>query len=228
MNTKLFTKTRLIIFLPILLIAGLIYIPGCDDSGVVEPPPAGTDTSVVIYKNVTAFYWFHGTNDTSYMGVNLLEGLNVRQLDTTKDMELIDNQNDTTNFYFRTGNLTKDAIGFQVRFNRPYHDLDSIGFDSLSVIPDSDTLLTPADFTQDDTYGGGAWSYFNLGMLEKPVYSFYLAGKFNYNQTGGYRVYGVFHVKSIETVYAPLYNSYGVKITIDIKLNKAGKNNFKP
>ncbi len=158
------------------------------------------------------------------MGINLWEGIPVRQLDTTKDMELIDFTNDTTNFYFRSGDYTKDATGFSTKFYRIYSNLDR--FDTLSVIPDSNNKLDSTDFTSVDTYGNGVWGYFHLGQTGKPVYSFYLSGKYAYGQSGGYRVFGVFLIKRIESVYSPEYDSDGIRITVDIKLNKIGDNHF--
>ena len=225
MNLKFVLQNKLIALIPLLFFIALVGITGCDDSGVTtENPPPTTDTNVVIYKNVAAFYWQSGSNDTSHMGIDLLEGDSTIQVSTRKDMELIDSVNTFHNFYFRSGDLSLVAIGYKTRFSRPYRDMTPDNFDTLSVIPDSDTLgLTPADFTSDDTYGNTAWGYFNFNQTELPVFGFYLQGK----STGGKYIYGVFHVKRIESVTAPPPNpSAGIMITIDIKLNKAGNNHF--
>ncbi len=220
-----FFKDRLIIILPLIAFVSLIYISGCDDSGV-ETKENPVDTNVVIYKGLAAFYWFGGSNDTSYMGVNLLEGDSVRQISTIKDMELIDSANSQINYYFRSGDMSLLAIGLKTRFNRVSDNMETTKFDTLSVIPDSDSNLTPLDFVWNDTYGiAGAWGYFNFGQTNKPVYSFYLQGR---NTSGTNYIYGVFHVSRIEQVSSITPPSNGVKISIDIKLNKAGKNDFKP
>jgi hypothetical protein len=224
MNFTYIIKNKLTAVVPLLFFISLIGITGCDDSGVATKETTTTDSNVVIYKNVAAFFWQYGSNDTSYMGVDLLDGDSTRQIATYKDMELIDSVNTFNNFYFRSGDMSLIAIGFKTRFNRIYANMGSDNFDTLSVIPDSDTLLTPADFTSDDTYGNSAWGYFNFGQTLKPVYSFYLQGR----NTGNKYIYGVFHVKSIANVYSPEYASNGIMITIDIKLNKAGNNHFKP
>ncbi len=216
-------KSKFILLFPLLIAIGLLSFQGCDDSGVEPEPPLTTDTSVVFFNNVAPTYWFDGTNDTSYMGINLFEGLVRRQVSTDKDMELIDFQNDTTNFYFRSGDMSFLAIGTKTRFNRIYDNIDTTTFDTLSVIPDSDTNLTPLDFTSDDTYNNGAWGYFAIDQVEQPVFSFYLQGR-NTNGTTFY--YGMFHVKKIDQVSSVTPPSNGIKITIDIKLNKAGKNKF--
>jgi hypothetical protein len=223
MNFKNFTKNKFVLIIPLVIFISLVGIIGCDDSGVTtEEPPAG-DSNVVIYKNVAAFYWQRGSNDTSYMGINLLEGDSTRQVSTSKDMELIDSVNSFHNFYFRSGDISLVAIGYKTRFNRPYRDMTSDKFDTLSVIPDSDTLLTPNDFTQNDTYGGGDWGYFNFNQTTQPVYGFYLQGR----NTGNKYIYGVFHVKSIDSLFTVVPDSSaGIKATIDIKLNTAGNNHF--
>ena len=217
------TKNKVFLFLPVLMFIGMMGITGCDDSGVATEEGTTTDTNVVIYKDVAAYYWQNGSNDTSYMGINLLEGDSTRQVSTLKDMELIDSVNTFHNFYFRSGDMSLIAIGFKTRFSRPYRDISSDKFDTLSVIPDSDTLgLTPSDFTSDDTYGNTAWGYFNFSQTEQPVYGFYLQGR----NTGNKYIYGVFHVKSIDQVSSNNPPSAGIKITVDIKLNKAGNNHF--
>ena len=222
---KVFIKNKL--FLPILLsaAAGLINFIGCDDSGI-EPKKETADTNVVRYYNIAPTYWFQGTNDTSHMGVNLLEGDEEINVSSRKDMTLIDFQSDTVNFLFRSGIIDdRIPLGYATRFNRIYANIDSTKFDTLSVIPDSDTTLTPSDFTQDDTWGNGIWQYFAINQAEKPVYSFYLQGR---NTSGTNFIYGVFHVRKVERVSSINPVSIGVKVTVDIKLNKAGKNDFKP
>lgn len=212
----------------IMLLPLLIYINGCDDSGIVNTNT--TDSNVVIYKNLAPTLWFKGIYDTSHQTVNLWEGQLRLGISSDKDIVLIDQNSDTTNFYFRSGDLSIDAQGMQTRFNRIYSDLDSSSkFDSLSVIPDSNNELDSTDFTQDDTYGNGTWSYFSINQTTHPVYSFYLKGKYANNQTNFHRIYGVFYIKNVAKVSTPLNGgSFGVQITIDVKLNKIGANHFKP
>jgi hypothetical protein len=223
MMLKALFKTKYMLVLPLLTAIALLSFQGCDDSGVETEPPPVVDTSVVFFDNIAPMYWQNGTNDTSQMGVNLYEGLVRRQVSTDKDMELIDDQNNFTDFYFRSGDLSFLAIGTKTRFNRIYENMDTTTFDTVSVIPDSDTNLTPLDFTSDDTYNNGAWNFFVIGQTEQPVYSFYLEGR---NTNNNY-IYGMFHVKSIEQITSTLIPpSNGILVTIDIKLNKAGKNKF--
>lgn len=222
---SMYKNRKLIKLLSVLfLVYGIAGISGCDDSGVVPTVINPVHHYVFIYKNVTVNYLFTAQNDSSYTGVNLQFGVATRPNDSLKDIEIVD-FGDNQNFYFRSGDLSPYTVGFKTRFNRPYSDMSSVDFDTVTVIPDSDSLLTPADFTQDNT---GYWGFFNIGQPTKPVFSFYLAGKYNLNQSGGKQVYGIFHVKAVEGFYSPAYHSYGVKITIDIKINRAGKNSFIP
>ncbi len=220
-------KTKLIFGILLFVSAGILFFTGCDDSGVIiEPKPPPPPSIVVRFYNLSSTYWFQGTSDTFHMAVNLDAGKIMTQDSTNKDMELLDNAGDTVNFYFRSGHLSVDSVGKQTRFKRIYASMNTAEFDSLSVIPDADNTLTPYDFTRDDTHGYGSWPFFTIGQTEKPVYGFYLQGR---NFSGYYFLYGVFHVKRVERVYSPpSFESYGVKVTIDVKVNRTGYNNFLP
>jgi hypothetical protein len=214
-------KSKFILLLPLLIAVGLLNFQGCDDSGIEPEKEPTTDTSVVFYDNISPTFWFSITN-TTQMGVNLFDGRIVSQDSTIRDMELIDLNSDTLNFRFRSGDQTIDQFGLATRFKQEYTDIDTTKFDTVSVIKDSDTNLTPTDFTGNDTYEVSG-VYFLIDQVEQPVFSFYLQGR----NTGNNYYYGMFHVKKVERVYsAPPNESYGVKVTIDIKLNKAGKNKF--
>jgi len=212
-NRIIFIPFSLIIFCSLFLVNS-----GCDDSGVAPPPPTVTDTNVVIYKSVAAFFWQNIFNDSNYSGINLLDGDSTRHDSVNKDMELLDSAGTFTNFYFISGNRSS-VPGKKTRFNRISSSMTPYQFDTLSVIPISDSVLTPSNFTQDST---AYWAYFNISQTKYPVYSFYLQGR----HTGNKYIYGVFHVKSIQRVYSSLGLTYGVLIIIDIKLNKAGLNHF--
>jgi hypothetical protein len=217
--TTVFSVTIFIMLLPF-----LIFINGCDDAGVTPPT---TDSNVVIIHDLTPTLWFNGTYDTSHQAVNLYDGILERGISGYKDMVLIDLNSDTTNFYFRSGDLSVDANGKKTRFNRIYPNLDSsYKFDSISVIPVSSGVLDSLSFTQDDTR---QWGYLTVGLTTHPVFSFYLSGKYMSGETHGYRVYGMFYIKKVERVYTPLYGgSPGFQVTIDVKYNKVGANHFVP
>lgn len=140
-------------FLLLLVISAVVVLPfisGCDDSGVTESTPT-IDSNVVIYRDLSPRYWFGGSNDTSFMGVNLWEGQITRQVSTLKDMELIDSASTFQNFLFRSGDLSRLSAGLRTRFVRVHSDMNSARFDTLNVIPDSNNKLDSLDFTADDT-----------------------------------------------------------------------------
>lgn len=212
------------ILITLIISLGLSGLAGCDDSGVVPKITPVTPHYVAVYKNVTATRIFQDPNDSSYSGIDLYNGCSTKRVDSNKDMELLDLLGDMTNFYFCSGDISGGAIGYRTRFNTLYSDISSASFDTLSVIPDDDSLLAPTEFTHENTTCGG---YFHIDQTDKPVFSFYLAGKYNFSQTG-HRVYGVFHVLKVERIYLQVYHSFGVRVTVDIKINRAGKNYFLP
>jgi hypothetical protein len=222
MNFRAFLRNKLILILPLIAFVSLIYISGCDDAGVeTKETPLGNDSDVVAYNNLSVTYSFNGSNDTSYIAVNLWTGQIERDLSSTKDMTLRDSVNTFQNFYFRSGDLTVDVPGFQTRFYKIFNDYTQVQFDSLKSI-DAGTTLDSLDFTQDDTRGGdnGVWGYFNAPLTSKPVYSFYLKGKFAAGVTAK-RIYGVIYFK--EAVLGT--NTFS--LTFDVRLNKNGDNWFK-
>lgn len=220
MKAKSVKKRKIFIIVYLLLFTIIIGTVGCDDSGVVPVPPRFIDTNVVVYKDIFVFFWDSQDYDTTYAGVDIWAGMSVRQDSTNKDMELTDSAGTLRNYYFRSGDLTLLLTGKKTRFKREYGSLVPIYFDTLSVIKDSDSLLTPSDFTEDST---AAWEYFNLNQNRMPVFSFYLQGR----NTGNNYIYGVFHVKGVQRVFSSNFITYGIMVIIDIKLNKAGKNQFR-
>ncbi len=220
MNFRAFFRNKLILVLPLIVFLSIIYIPGCDDSGVETKET--TDSNVVIFNNLSVTYYVDASNDTLYLAVNLLDGQVVMQQSAAKDMTIIDDTlGSNHNFYFRTGDIVIDVPGKSTWFNRLYSNAAQIQFDTLSKI-DYFGTLDSLDFTQEDTYAGGAWNYFNVPLLEKPIYSFYLKGKFLDGITSK-RVYGMFYVKNAEPLSEFLGGS---RFTIDVKINKNGDDKF--
>ena len=210
-------KNNLIVLLIFLFVIGIIGFTGCDDSGVAPPPPTVTDTNVVIFYDVGAFFWDSVTADSTYSGVNLLKGDSTMLRSVSKDMLLVDSAGTFTKFYFRSGHLAENP-GYRTRFNRIYANITPAQFDTVSVIPISDSLLKPANFTKDST---GYWDFFSVSQNKYPVFSFYLEGR---NDTGSKFIYGVFQVRNVFSSFNG--QTYGILVMINIKLNKAGQNHF--
>lgn len=211
-----FLKEKAAFFILFLMGTSLIVIGGCDDSGItpVTPPDSNVEhfDSIGVADLLTA------------KGINLLNGTTVHRDSTSKDAELVDSNGTGNNYILRSGDLSDfptSLIGFQTRFNRIYASMTPSQFDTITVIPDSDTTLNALDFTSDDTYGGGAWGYFNPNINTGdplPVYSFWLKGK-SENFTG-VNIFGILIPREAT-------NPGGVfRMSFEVRINTSGKNNF--
>jgi hypothetical protein len=202
-----------VIYKVMILCAAIFYI-GCGDDEINNPPPADTSTvnynNLIISERTIPF-------DSALSGVDLYNGTIVLDGSPIKDANLVDSiALGDSSFYFRSGNLSDIPVpGYQTRFAKIflYSNITQTQFDTIKVIPDSDTSLTENDFNLDATEG------FRSPQFTKPVYGFYLKGKYDQNVTT-YRVFGLFYVDS--TWYEPS----GFKLRFDVKINKAGKNSF--
>lgn len=223
MMLRALKKSKIMLLLPLLITAAMLNINGCDDSGIAPEPggnPTGNDSDVISYENLSVTYRFDGPNDTSFIAVNLWEGLIVRDLSATKDMTLRDSVNTFRNFYFRSGDLSLVVPGFQTRFYKLFNNYTQVEFDSIKSI-DAGPTLDSLDFTQDDTRGGAnaVWGYFNAPLSAKPVYSFYLKGKFASGVTTK-RIYGIIYFEQA----AAGANTF--RLSFDVRINRNGDNWF--
>ncbi|HEY3251937.1 MAG TPA: hypothetical protein VGK25_12570 [Ignavibacteria bacterium] len=199
----------------LILLSLVVFYAGCGEEEITNPPP--TDTSTVNYNNLIISERTIPF-DSALSGVDLYNGTIVLDGSPIKDANLVDSIafNDSA-FYFRSGDLSDIPVpGYQTRFAKIflYSNISQNQFDTIKVMPDSDSLLTESDFNLDATEG------FRSPQLTKPVYGFYLAGKYNNHVTTN-RVFGLLYVDS--TWYEPS----GFKLRFDVKINKAGNNSFK-
>ena len=120
-------------------------------------------------------------------------------------------------YYFRSGELSdfpSSVPGYRTRFKLIMLQASQSQFDTMKVIPDTDTTLTENDFTSDNT------GSFSEPLLFNSVYGFYLKGKFD-NDVTPYPVYGMIYLEEA-------YNeSTGFKLRFDVKINKEGRNQFR-
>src|SRR4030095_4696301 len=200
----------------LLIAAAIIYIGCSDDEEGVNNPPVN-DTSLAIYNNLVISERTIPF-DSAFSAVDLNLGTILLDGSSIKDANLVDliAFNDSS-FFFRSGDLSDIPVpGYQTRFLKIalYSNLTQSQFDTIKVIPDSDTTLTENDFTLDSTEG------FRTIQLTKPVYGFYLKGKYDTHVTP-YRVFGLLYVDS--TWHTPT----GFRLKFDVKVNKAGNNSFK-
>ncbi|RPI19814.1 MAG: hypothetical protein EHM58_00025 [Ignavibacteriae bacterium] len=209
---KPFNLKSLFLLLAITIAA---FYTGCDDSGIVDDKTA-TDSTLINYDNLIISERTIPF-DSAYSSVDLLKGEILMELSTLKDAVLVDYMDTLQSlqmFYFRSGDKTIDAAGFETRFKQyVYPNLTQSSFDTLTVIPDSDTTLNEQDFETDGT------PTFNDPLQNHSVYGFYLKGKSTVNIKP---IYGMLYLDS-----AWRDNNNYFKLRFDVKLNTGGENSFK-
>lgn len=207
-----FLKNKTAYLLLFLTAVTMGIISGCDDAGVVSDP---------VISHVEHFDSLEVSDNIDLKGLNLYMGTTVHRDSASKDAELVDSAGTFMNYYLRSGHLSDlPFAGFETRFNRIYASMTQAQFDTITVIPDSDTTLGANDFTSDDTYGNGAWGYFNAPINlsdSKPVFSFWLKGK-SANFLG-VNVYGIIYPREAS-------NPGTYRMSFEVKINTAGENDF--
>ncbi|MFI5211414.1 MAG: hypothetical protein ACHQIH_00905, partial [Ignavibacteria bacterium] len=200
-------KRTLYIFLTV-LIAMTYY--SCGEDETVTPPP--NDTTVAIFNDLVISERTIPF-DSALSGVDLNRGRIVLDGDFIKDANLVDSISlGDSSFYFRSGDLSDIPVpGYQARFSLISLISSQSIFDTMKVIPDSDTTLSENDFTMDNTLS------FRAPLVFTSTYGFYLKGKFDNNVTP-YRVFGIIYLDS------SYYDATGFKLKFDVKINKSGLN----
>ena len=158
--------------------------------------------------------------------INLLNGTTVLRDSSSKDAQLIDSNGTGVNYILRSGHyvdLLSRLQGYETRFNRIYASMTQAQFDTITKLPvGRDTVLPDLDFTSDDTYGNGAWGYFNIPMStadSKPVFSFWLKQKSS--EFVGRNVYGILFPRE-----ASIDPNGNFRMSFDVKINVMGYNHF--
>ena len=199
-----------------LLSTAAVFYYGCsEDDDPINPP--GTDTVAVNYNNLLISERTIPFDD-ALSAIDLFSGTIVKDSNGYKDANLIDSigLGDSV-YYFRSGDLSDfpaSVPGYRTRFKLVMLQASQSQFDTMKVIPDTDTTLSENDFTSDNTES------FSAPLLFNTVYGFYLKGKFDNNVTP-YPVYGLLYLDEA-------YNeSTGFKLRFDVKINKEGRNQFK-
>ncbi|HWA06135.1 MAG TPA: hypothetical protein VG961_06275 [Ignavibacteria bacterium] len=216
---RLLTKFKYFFALVFSVALSFSVLNGCDDAGNVTTPTV--DSGVVHFDSI-------GVTDgigNVMNSINLYNGTTVERDSVSKDANLTDSLGSFINFMLRSGDITdmnNRIAGFQTRFNRIYASMTQAEFDTITKLPvGRDTILPDLDFTADDTYGNGAWGYFNAPMStsdSKPVYSFWLKGK-SANFIGR-NVYGILYPREA-TIEGGTY-----RMSFEVKINTMGYNHF--
>ena len=201
--------------LMILCTASIFYYGCSEDDDPINPP--ANDTTAVIYNNLIISERTIPF-DVTLSAVDLFRGLIVKDSSMYKDANLIDSISlGDSVYYFRSGELSdfpSSVPGYRTRFKLIMLQASQSQFDTMKVIPDTDTTLTENDFTSDNT------GSFSAPLLFNSVYGFYLKGKFD-NDVTPYPVYGMIYLEEA-------YNeSTGFKLRFDVKINKEGRNQFR-
>lgn len=208
MKTKLFLLSAMV---PIAIF--FMIIPGCSDDTVTTGPPAN-DTSAINFNNLII-------NErtipfaTAYSSVDLYHGIIVQEESTYKDAVLTDTN--STVFQFRSGDLSLLDMppGFMTSFKDifEYTNITQAQFDTaVTRIPDTDSNLTPQDFTSDIT------SSFTAPLASHPVFGFCL--------TGRYQVFAPKYVFGMIYLDSAWRENDVFKLRFDVKINKNGENRF--
>ena len=201
--------------LMILCTASIFYYGCSEDDDPINPP--ANDTTAVIYNNLIISERTIPFDD-ALSAVDLFSGQIVKDSSMYKDANLIDSISlGDSVYYFRSGELSdfpSSVPGYRTRFKLIMLQASQSQFDTMKVIPDTDTTLTENDFTSDNT------GSFSAPLLFNSVYGFYLKGKFD-NDVTPYPVYGMIYLEEA-------YNeSTGFKLRFDVKINKEGRNQFR-
>ncbi|HRE09717.1 MAG TPA: hypothetical protein PK605_00955 [Ignavibacteria bacterium] len=193
-----------------------VFYNGCsEDEDPITPP--SSDTSAVNFNNLVISERTIPFDD-AFSGIDLFSGVVVKDSSMYKDANLIDSVSfGDSVYYFRSGDLSDfpaSVPGYRTRFKLVMLQASQSEFDTMKVIPDTDTTLTENDFTSDIT------GSFRAPLLFNTVYGFYLKGKYDDNVTPN-QVFGLLYLDEA-------YNeSTGFKLRFDVKINKSGKNNFR-
>lgn len=185
-------------------------------------------SDVRIYNNLTVFEFY---NDSSLSGVNLYDGLVVKWSDLFKDISFWDSNALRERFYFESGDLkdserlrkagVKPLAGYKTEFSEILGYYTKSEFDTLKKrygLPGRDSIIALYDFGQDRTIK------FTYPLPDKkPVYSFYLRGKYENNLSGGYPVYGLLLIRDL---IPPSGSQTSWRCIVDVKINKKGRNYF--
>lgn len=213
-----------LVFLSVFAVSAFVtitFLSGCDDAGIKNDP-------VITYVEHFDSIGVDETVGNNFSGMNLYNGTTVLRDSTSKDCQLIDSVSTGFNFYLRSGDLSdlNLPIGYQTKFVRLYASMTKDQFDTITVMPvGRDTILPELDFTSEDTYGGGAWGYFNVPMNlsdSKPVYAFWLKEK-SANFIGR-NVYGILFPREASD---PISGVGGFRMSFEVRINTHGLNDFK-
>ncbi len=185
---------------------------------------AQLNPNVKVFRNIPVYEFF---NSTSQSSIDLFQGLTVDANNAIRDIELADSSGfGIDKFYLRSGDGSQDdfALGQETKFIpffQTRNNYSQAGFDTITRIdPGHSGNLVPADFYKYNTFSLGR----SFTSNDLRVYGFWLKGK-KISFGLPYEVFGIMYMKSIETLNIGGIPTY--KLTIDIKINTHGENDFR-
>lgn len=212
--------------LPVILI---FLVTICNVKATVNfPVQLKSDTvnpNVKIFRNIAVYEFF---SSQSFSAIDLYRGASVTSDTASRDIELADSTGmGRDRFFLRSGDGTQDnfIIGQETKFC-PFFNTRGVGysqidFDTITRIePGHPGPILPSDFYLWSIYSIGR----NFASSDLRVYGFWLKGKkLAYGLPK--EVYGILYLKSVETVNIGGIETY--KLTVDIKININGDNDFR-
>jgi len=224
-------KSALKLLLPLLFIStaigSLLFTTGCNDNTLTTGDTTTVaNSNLKVYRDVTISEFF---GDDSFSSINLDSGRVTLANSIYRDAELSDSVGQGRDrYYIRSGDGNQDhsAPGQETKFTGFFGatgpSYSQANFDAITRIDVShaDPIVPNLDFPRYSTFSLG--NSFVAGDIR--VYGFWLKGK---KTSLGWSTerYGIMYLKSINTVTIGGVSTY--QLTVDIKLNTAGLNDFR-
>jgi hypothetical protein len=192
---------------------GLGLITGCntDNNPIIINP---VYDSTILIKNDLVVNEFMNPNSLS--GINFYELKLETNNSIYKDAQFYDIGGNRTDFIIRTGDLVKNYMGLQSKFDFIYYDLSNARFDTLSKMYYDHTVNPLTDFPYATT------DTMLVSITNKPVWAFYLKGRFDGGWNQNKKVYGLFQIDSL------YLDNDTFRIRLNIKINKNETDQFNP
>lgn len=223
-----FLKEKAAFFILFIMGVSIISVAGCDDAGVTGGGGTTPNPNVKSYDSIGVE---EDSSAGSFNGINLLNGISVTGGSSSRDAALAGGLGASgTDFYLRSGTLDiLSDIGYETRWFRVAAGYTPSQFDTMSAVYTKiGSAFDTLDFTQEDTYAGGVWSYFNAPISigdSQPVYCFWLKGKKNGGLTSGKNVFGILQPR--EATDNNPGNTYGFRMSFRVRINTNGENDFR-
>lgn len=218
-------KSSAISVIILAVIFSFALIAGCDDAGV-ENPTTINNPNVKSYDSL----WVEedSTGFSKFSAIDLLNGINVLTLSSSRDVGLAGGTDSTgSNFFIRSGILDdlRDA-GYESRWFRVAENYSAAKFDTMSAVyTNIGSSFGTEDFTQESTE---FWEYFNTPMNladSHSVFCFWLKGRKDAGQNNNINVFGILQPREASDFLPG--SPYGFSMSFRVRINTNGENDFR-